>query len=697
MAAAAISSLSGADVRAQEPIPGVASVAIVPGRGNAPVADQRVTVRVPAEGPEIEYVFSARGGTLVHARMLSERYTRDALPAMSGVPAERLAAGPIDVVTSWSPVFLPFRLNFHELSTSAASEARVLVRRASGGRIATGRVAPPERPGGLTPGGLTPGGLTIDRAVRAGDELVVQAPAAAAGTYRVARVDELGAISLTDKLPVVDVAGLTYEIWRRGAPKELWDAGPEFTRVDEGAGLPMTWVWPDPRTDTSPIFVEKRFEAGAHAYELKLRVTIHNVSAEQVKTQPGLKISAWQHPANAETSMFARPTSLYAASCYTGESLERHEFTSLYEEPQAFSTHTEWVGVDTQYFLIAAAADDLEGGQCGLEALPPPVGVTSATLWAPAGQTIKPGDAGCLPPWLPAREGGAPTCDAAFAALGHSATDPLKEVRSTWQSKREDVEGAAQQTLDDAWAAIRGRQRATYRFTLFVGPKDSDRLQASGHHLDASLDFGVLAFIAEPLLAFLKWLQGVLGHWGLAIMALTISLKLVLLPLTNKSFTQMQRMAQLRPKLDVLKQEHGDDREGFAKAQMALFKREKVNPLGGCFPMLVQMPIWFALYQTIYSSVDLYHAPLGLWIQDLSSPDPWYVMPVLLGVLMLVQSYFTPTAAGADPTQQKIMKYGMPLMFSVFMIALPAGLVLYILCNTVLTILQNIIIRRRMA
>ena len=671
------------------PVAGTATTVVTTGRGGVPVADQRITVRVPAEDPEIELVLTERGGTLVHARLLSEQFTRAAAEPIPGVPAEKLAAGQIDLVTTWSPIFLPFTLAFHQLD-AGDQEIRHLVRRATEGRIVAGRLAPPERPGGAS----------VDREIAAGDSVHITAPASIAGRLTIARVDPSGAAELSGRLPEADAEDVSYEIWRVGDAKSLWDEGPMFTRVSEAAGLPVTYVWPDPRTDSSPFYVEKRFEAGQHPWELSLRVTVHNVSRQPLKQQLGMRVSGWQHPGTGEAGLFSRPTDLSHGSCRTGDGLERHEYGSLYEEPQSFTTHTEWVGVDTQYFLLAAAAEDLQGGQCRLDALPPPVGVTSATLWAPSGQTINAGDRGCRPDWLaPASGDGAPlpACGAAFDALGHQPGDSLKLVRASWQTKREDLGGEARQALDDAWSSIKSRQRAVYRFRLFVGPKDSERLEASGHHLETSLDFGILAVIAEPMLAFLKFLHSLLGHWGLAIVVLTVSLKSLLLPLTNKSFTQMQRMSSLRPKLDELKAQHGDDREGFAKAQMALFKREKVNPLGGCFPMVVQMPIWFALYQVIYSSVELFHAPLGLWIQDLSAPDPFYVTPVLLGLLMLVQSYFTPTATAGDATQQKIMKYGMPLMFSVFMIALPAGLVLYILCNTVLTILQNIIIRRRMA
>ncbi len=674
---------------AAAPVAGTASDVIVPGRGGVAVLDRRVTVKLPVDAPEVEFVLTERGGTLVHARLLGEKYQREALEPIAGVPAEQLAAGQIDLVTTWSPVFLPFNLAFHQLD-AGDQPVRHLVRRATEGQIIAGRLAAPDRPGTMA----------VDRELQAGDSVVITSPASIAGRLSIARVDPGGGAELSGRLPEADATDVVYEVWRVGDAKSVWDAGPTFTRVSEAPGLPITYVWPDPRSDTSPFYVEKRFEAGAHPWELRLRVTVYNVSAEPLKQQLGLRVSGWQHPGGMEAGLFTRPMNLNHGSCRTGDGLERHEYSALYEEPLSFASHTEWVGVDTQYFLLAAAAEDLQGGQCRLDAIPPPVGVTSATLWAPSGQTIKAGDRGCRPDWLSdasSGEAAGPRCGAAFGALGHEPGDSLKKVRSTWQSSREDVDGAERQALDDAWSAIKSRQRAVYRFKLFVGPKDSERLEASGHGLESSLDFGILAAIAEPMLAFLKFLHSFLGHWGLAIVVLTVSLKSLLLPLTNKSFTQMQRMSQLRPKLDELKAQHGDDREAFAKAQMALFKREKVNPLGGCFPMVVQMPIWFSLYQVIYSSVELFHAPLGLWIQDLSAPDPFYVTPVLLGLLMLVQSYFTPTATAGDPTQQKIMKYGMPLMFSVFMIALPAGLVLYILCNTVLTILQNIIIRRRMA
>jgi len=168
---------------------------------------------------------------------------------------------------------------------------------------------------------------------------------------------------------------------------------------------------------------------------------------------------------------------------------------------------------------------------------------------------------------------------------------------------------------------------------------------------------------------------------------LTVLIKLLLLPVTHRSFKQMQKMATLKPLMDEVKAKYGDNKERLNQEMMALYKREKMNPVGGCLPMLLQMPIWIALYRTIYTSVELYQAPLGLWIQDLSQPDKYFVLPVLLGVSMFVQQKLTPTTM--DSAQAKMMLWFMPIMFTVFMLFLPSGLNLYIFVNTLLSMLQQ--------
>jgi YidC/Oxa1 family membrane protein insertase len=665
------------------PVSGEALVVPVPGRGGVTINDHRVRIAVPADKPEIVYTFTERGGTLVHATLSDPRFTRDALPPFSGVPEERIAAGPIDLVTTWSARYLPFQLTFRK--PEVPGDITLVIRRGRGAATADGELAAPS----------DASALTVDRPVAEGDVVVLSG---GASRHAVTRVSAAGAITTVPALP--QSAGFDYEIQRVGGFGALWDAGPVYARVTPEAGFPLVYVWPDPATDKSPIYIEKRYEAGQHPFEVQLTVTVHNFGDQPMRLQPGLVVTAWQHPDQMEGGMFSFPQSLYAASCQTGDAHERYEFTKLAKEPQAFATPTDWVGVDTRYFVMAAAERGLKNTQCALYAAGAPPehsGVISATLWAdPAGAELQPAAGACVPSWL-SSHGGATSCEDAARALGHTLDTPEATIGASWQSQREDVSGDARQRLDDAWGALRARRQRTMGFTLFIGPKDEALLKQTGRSLASSLDFGWLSVIAEPLLFMMRWFHGITGHWALAILLLTFVLKLVLLPLTNGTFRSQQKMAKLRPEMDKIQKEFKDDREGAGRAQMALFKREKVNPLSGCLPMLLQMPIWFALYQVILSSVDLYHAPLGLWIHDLSSSDPYYVLPVILGFLMLAQSYLTPTPTTGSAGQQAFLKYGMPAMFSVFMIALPSGLVLYILVNTVLTLIQNLIIRRRMA
>jgi len=701
--AAAAAALGVANAEAGDPVVTTATM-------TAHVAvnsDLDASGRPPATDPLVEYVFSEHGATLHHARMLHPRYQRnEAFEPVPGVPDERITTGPIDVISSWSPKYLPYRLHFNQLvigdSDDDQVQATLRVARGTGARIVGARLTLPE-----------PAHRTIDRALRTGDSLTLSAPDTVRGTYQITEVRG-GVVATEPALPVASASEVVYEASRTGDLKALFEADPTFTRLSsptKGApAFPLVYVWPDPAQDDSPLYIEKRFELGAHPYELNLAVSVYNVSEHTVRLQPGLRVGGWQHPGQIAGSMFSFPTNLQGADCYTSDGLQHYDYTEfddledypdrqwpLAGEPESDARGTRWVGVGTRYFVLAAADESAKAeGQCLIRTTAVPHGTISATLYAGAARTLKPAGHGCVPGWLEARYPGR-SCTAALQVLGHEATAPRSQVLKTYQVKREELGGAALDELEGAWGALKARQRSIRRFTLFSGPKDSELLKVTGHHLEASLDFGWFAFLSEPMLMLLRWFFEVFGHWALAIVALTLLVKGVLLPLTQKSFVSMQKMQQLRPKLDTLKEEYGDRKEEFAKAQMALFKREGVNPLGGCFPMLLQMPIWFALYRTIYSSVELFNAPLGGWIQDLSAPDPYYVMPVVLGIVFFVQQLFTPTAAGMDPVQAKMMKYGMPLMMSVFMVALPSGLVLYILINSILTVFQNLYIKRQMA
>lgn len=228
-------------------------------------------------------------------------------------------------------------------------------------------------------------------------------------------------------------------------------------------------------------------------------------------------------------------------------------------------------------------------------------------------------------------------------------------------------------------------------FKLFAGPKVLDLLEDSGLRMASAVNFGMFGIVALPILAFLKFLFGLIGNWGLSIIALTVVIKAVLFPLSQKSYRSMEGMKKLQPEINALKEKHGDDKEAMNREMMELWKEHGVNPMGGCLPMVIQMPIWFALYRVLWNSVELYQTPF-LYFCDLSLRDPIGVFPLLLGVTMWLQQKMAPTAS-ADPTQQKIMQM-MPLIFAFMMFALPAGLVVYILVNTVLSIVQQWLIRR---
>ncbi len=235
-------------------------------------------------------------------------------------------------------------------------------------------------------------------------------------------------------------------------------------------------------------------------------------------------------------------------------------------------------------------------------------------------------------------------------------------------------------------------KKGSFGAGFYVGPKNQEHLGEIAPYLDLTIDYGWLWWIAKPLFAVLELLHDVLGNWGWAIVVVTILLKLVFFPLSAASYRSMARMRKLQPEMQSLRERHGSDRQQLSQEVMALYKREKVNPMGGCLPMLIQMPVFIALYWVLSESVELRHAPWILWIADLSVRDPLYVLPVLNGISMFVLQTLQP--APPDPTQAKVMKV-MPVIFSFFFVFFPAGLVLYWTVNSVLSIAQQWVITRR--
>jgi len=228
--------------------------------------------------------------------------------------------------------------------------------------------------------------------------------------------------------------------------------------------------------------------------------------------------------------------------------------------------------------------------------------------------------------------------------------------------------------------------------SLYAGPKIQKTLESVSEGLELTVDFGWLWFIAQGLFWLLVKIHGVVGNWGWAIVFLTVLVKAAFFQLSATSYKSMAHMRRVTPEIQRLKEQHSGDRAKMSQAMMDLYKKEKINPLGGCLPILVQMPVFIALYWTLMESVELRHAPWILWINDLSVMDPYFVLPLIMGASMFLQMQMNP--APPDPMQAKVMKL-MPIVFTFMFLWFPSGLVLYWVVNNVLSIAQQWVITRQ--
>ncbi len=238
---------------------------------------------------------------------------------------------------------------------------------------------------------------------------------------------------------------------------------------------------------------------------------------------------------------------------------------------------------------------------------------------------------------------------------------------------------------------IFGNSEGTLGARLYAGPQEQNILKELAPGLDLVVDYGWLTIIASPLFWLLSAIQGLVGNWGWSIVLLTVIIKLVFFPLSAAGYKSMAKMRVMAPRLKTLKETYGDDKQKFQQAMMDLYRKEKINPLGGCLPILIQIPFFIALYWVLLASVELRDAPFIFWITDLSAKDPYYVLPILMALSMVAQSWLSPTPP--DPIQAKVMKV-MPVVFSVFFFFFASGLVLYWLVNNVLSIAQQWTITR---
>ena len=266
---------------------------------------------------------------------------------------------------------------------------------------------------------------------------------------------------------------------------------------------------------------------------------------------------------------------------------------------------------------------------------------------------------------------------------------PAKSPREYAMEKRADGTYAGRALLSPG--AVAPGATASLTVPLYAGPQEQSRLAGVAPGFDLVVDYGWLTIIAWPLFWLLEKFHGISGNWGVAIILLTILIKVVFFPLSAASYKSMAKMKLITPRLTKIREMYEHDRQKMNQAMMELYKTEKINPLGGCFPILVQIPVFIALYWVLLAAIELRHAPFMLWITDLSALDPYYVLPVLMTVTMVIQTKLNPVPP--DPVQAKVMQF-MPFIFSIFFFFFPAGLVLYWLVNNILSIAQQWQIQR---
>lgn len=246
--------------------------------------------------------------------------------------------------------------------------------------------------------------------------------------------------------------------------------------------------------------------------------------------------------------------------------------------------------------------------------------------------------------------------------------------------------------MDQAPVTVKPGEAHSFEGRYFIGPKLKEQLEETAEYLDLTLDFGWFSPISELMLWILKFYHSFLGNWGWSIILLTVTVKIALFYFANKGYTSMARMRKVGPKLALIREEYADNRQKQSEEMMKLYRKEKINPLGGCWPIIIQIPVFIALFWMLMESVELRQAPWILWIKDLSKMDPYFILPIIMGITMFFQQRLNP--APTDPMQAKIMKW-IPVVFTFMFMWFAAGIVLYWITNNLLTILQQTIIMKR--
>lgn len=414
-------------------------------------------------------------------------------------------------------------------------------------------------------------------------------------------------------------------------------AGARVTGQYAADGATLTW--------RSPEGVEvKRAYTAPEGYSLEQKITITNTSDKPVAYDLSVLLRGAQHADEAAMSLFNQPIYLFEGVCEHAGDFEREPLADVKkkfekkEDLPVWSSGVKWAGVDNRYFMTAALPAPGEAERCSL------------------------------------------LHGAEAARVDPKALAAQIEMLVT--------------LLELKGGTVEAGKSVTRTVRFYAGPKQLSLLSSVTPPLKEAIDFGWFSPICLPMLWLMKLFYQLVANWGIAIILLTVLVKIITLPLTHKQYKSMAAMKLLQPQLKAIQEKHKEDKMKLQQEMMALYKANNVSPLAGCLPAVMMMPIYFALYRTIYSAVELFQAPLGGWIMDLSAKDPFFVTPVLLGVLMFIQTRLNPTT-GMDATQQKIMMTLMPVMFTAFMLFLPSGLVVYIAVNTILGIIQQMVLLKK--
>lgn len=430
-----------------------------------------------------------------------------------------------------------------------------------------------------------------------------------------------------------EFAPLSFEL--KGAKlesKQRWQILPNVSPDTEGGAVRLG-------IEVDGLRIVRKYTAGKGPYQLWVTTRVDNLGERE--RELSLKSKTFHYAPRSDEEgpiplLPVRSPWLSHGVCLAAEEIEREDRSSLTESPLT-ANQVVFVATENIYFLSALASHEAQSQSCHLTA-------------------------------------------------SDRGRDPEGEPLGT----------LFESTLERAPVKVAPKGHAQFTTLAYFGPKTPEALAAAGHQLSESIDGGWFSALAKLLTLLLRLIHDILGNWGFAIILLTFIVKAALYPLTAKQMTSMGRMKELKPEMDRINELYKDDSQGKGAAMMELYREKGVNPMAGCLPMLVQLPIWFSLYASLSSNVELFHAPFVGWLADLSSPDPFFVLPIALGALMFLQQKMTP-ATGMDPAQQKMMLYMMPSMMMAFMLFLPAGLCLYMFTNSALSIGQQRLIETKLA